>query len=106
MCTAYPLCDHQLKGTQDERDDIAATLIHHGADVNSLSGDGKMLGSGQTALHFAATSKDAVLVRMLLAAGAKANVKSNDGYTPLDVAKFPDYAPNDEVIKLLESASR
>jgi ankyrin repeat protein len=64
--------------------------------------DGNAIGSGQTALHFAAKDKNPGLVRMLLAAGANRSAKSNQGYTPLDVAKFPDYAPNTEVIKTLE----
>ena len=41
-------------------------------------------------------------IAALLAAGADRNVKSNQGYTPLDVAKFPDFAPNQDVIKALE----
>jgi hypothetical protein len=70
--------------------------------VNHAMGDGSAIGDVQTTLHFAAEDKNAGLVRILLAAGAKRDVKSNQGYTPLDVAKFPDYAPNDEVISELE----
>ena len=56
-----------------------------------------------TALHFAAMDKNAALVRMLLAAGADRNAKEMpNGWTPLEVAKFPHYAPNEEVIRALE----
>ena len=43
-----------------------------------------------------------VLFECCLPPAANRNVKSNQGYTPLDVAKFPDYAPNNEVISELE----
>jgi len=59
-------------------------------------------GGGKTVLHFAAEDKNVGLVRTLLAAGANRNAKSNQGYTPLDMAKFPDYAPNQEVITALK----
>ena len=96
MYTATTLRGHNLRGTREERNEIARLLIQHGADVNHAMGD------GQTTLHFAATDKNAGLVRTLLAAGANRNAKSNQGYTPLHVAKFPDYAPNKEVISDLE----
>jgi len=102
MYTAWPLQSHWLNGTPEERNGIAQVLIDHGADVNHAMGDGRAIGSGQTTLHFAAADRNAGLVRILLAAGARRDVKSNQGYTPLDVAKFPDYAPNDEVISELQ----
>jgi ankyrin repeat protein len=102
MYTATTLRGHTLNGTEQERNEIARILIEHGADVNHAMGDGSASGDGQTTLHFAAKDRNAGLVRMLLAAGANRNVKSNQGYTPLDVARFPDYAPNEEVISALE----
>lgn len=105
MYTATPLRGHNLRGSEAERNEIAALLISHGADVNHGLGDGHILGDGQTVLHFAAARKNTDLVRLLLSAGANRNLKSNDGYTPLDIAKFPDYAPNDGVIHLLEDRS-
>jgi ankyrin repeat protein len=103
MYTVRPFRGKGVMGTKAERNDIARILIQHGADVNHAIGDGHVLGDGQTTLHFAAADKNAELVRMLLAAGANPNVRSNQGYTPLDVAKFPDYAPNDDVISALEA---
>ena len=100
--TATTLRGHVLNGTPAERTQIAKLLIEHGADVNKGIGDGRAKGSGETALHFAAIDKNVTLVRLLLSSGANRNAKDTSGLTPLDVAKFPDYAPNDEVIKALE----
>lgn len=103
MYTATTLRGHFLRGTQEERNEIARLLIQHGADVNHAMGDGHVIGSGETTLHFAAADKNADLVRILLAAGANRNAQVwPHGWTPLDIAKFPDYAPNNEVISMLE----
>jgi ankyrin repeat protein len=102
MYTATTLRGHFLRGTQADRNQIARLLIEHGADVNHSLGDGRTAGFGQTTLHFAAADKNADLVRILVSAGADRNARSNQGYTPLDVARFPDYAPNDDVINALE----
>lgn len=98
--TATTLRGHRLRGTQDERNEIARMLIQNGANVNHRTGTAR--GDGQTTLHFAATDRNAGLVRLLLDAGANRNAKDASGWTPLDVARFPDYAPNDEVIRALE----
>lgn len=102
MYTATTLRGHHLRGTQAQRTEIAQLLIRHGADVNHPLGDGRASGDGQTTLHFAAKDKNAGLVRTLLAAGANRGAKESHGWTALDVARFPDYAPNDEVIRALE----
>jgi ankyrin repeat protein len=102
MYTATPLRGHRLNGTQEQRNLIAELLMEHGADVNRAMGDGHASGSAMTTLHFAVSDKNVDLVRMLLAAGANPNAKESHGWTPLDVAKFPDFAPNDEVISELE----
>jgi ankyrin repeat protein len=101
MCTGFPLVGHVLHGTDLERVKVAALLIRHGANVNQRSGSGKLVGDGATALHFAATSKNPYLVRLLLSSGANLSLKTNQGYTALDMARFPDFSPNDEVVKLL-----
>lgn len=107
MYTAATLRGHNLKGTQAQRAEIAQILVRHGADVNHAMGDGQMIGSGQTTLHFAAKDKNAELVRILLDAGADRNAKEiPEGWTPLDVAKFPDYAPNDAVIAELQQRQK
>jgi ankyrin repeat protein len=102
MYTATKLRGHLLRGTQEERNEIARILIQHGADVNHAMGYGNTSGDRQTTLHFAAVAKNAGLVRMLLAAGANRDAKDTHGWRPLDMARFPDYAPNQEVISALE----
>jgi ankyrin repeat protein len=51
-------------------------LLAHGADVNARQG------GGFTALHAAAASSDAELARLLLAAGADATARADDGREP------------------------
>jgi uncharacterized protein len=98
--TATTLRGHRLRGTQDERNQIARMLIQHGANVNHRTGTAR--GNGQTTLHFAAKDGNAGLVRLLLDGGANRNAKDASGYKPLDLAKLPDYGSNEEVIRVLE----
>ena len=96
MYTATPFRGHLVEGPQGERNEVARVLIERGADVNLAADD------GSTALHFAATDRNARLARMLLGAGARRDAKTAQGYTPMDLARFPDYAPNDDVIAALQ----
>src|ERR1700720_4964332 len=57
--------------------DAALKMIAAGADVNAAQGD------GTTPLHWAVYKIDADLVRALLARGAKPDVVSNYGSSPL-----------------------
>ena len=81
--------------TRHVRTDIARLLIEHGADVN------RAMPEGNTALHFAVSDQNPELIRLLLAAGADKSAKTKQGYTPVDIAHFPAYAPNDAVIEAL-----
>jgi ankyrin repeat protein len=67
------------KSTEAARNAIARLLIDHGADVNArtLHQD--------TPLHCAVLSRDAELVRMLMAAGADPSLKNVQGCTPSDL---------------------
>jgi len=47
---------------------------------------------GDTALHGAAWKGHTVAVRMLLEAGAKTNLKNNEGHTAFDLANMPETA--------------
>jgi ankyrin repeat protein len=56
-------------------------LIERGADVNVQAA-----GSGLTPLHYAAAGGLVEIARTLLAKGARSDVRSKDGKTPLDLA--------------------
>jgi ankyrin repeat protein len=72
------------------------TLLAGGADVNAAQGD------GMTALHWAARSGDAEIVRMLLYAGANVKAVTRLGaYTPLMMAAALGHA---EAVAALVSA--
>jgi hypothetical protein len=99
MGTGTPLSGRHLQGGSADRTEIARLLIRAGADVNRRLGDGSAAGHGQTALHFAAGSRNPELVKLLLESGADPTIKESSGLTALDVARA--YAPNDDVIRLL-----
>lgn len=73
------------------------SLIKFGADVNARD---SVL--GRTALHYASiAAEDEKVVKVLLAAGAAVNAKSDSGYTPLDHAAG---ACNEAVASVLAQA--
>ena len=59
---------------------------HHPAHIERVTTE------GYTPLHEAASSGSLDSLKILLDAGAKVNVKSNNGYTPLDMAKREDHS--------------
>ena len=61
--------------------DIAQQLVARGADVNAVSA------KGITALMVAAAHDNAPLIGVLMRAGARAEIKSAEGQTALDIAK-------------------
>ena len=72
---------------QNGRRAAALELVNGGADVNATQGD------GTTPLHWAAYKLDAELVGVLLAHGAKADVKNDYGASPLGEAVKAGNAP-------------
>lgn len=64
-----------------QRNDIARTLIEHGADVN-----GKAV-NDLTALHTAAARGNLEAAKLLLDRGADVDARATDGKTPLDYAQ-------------------
>jgi uncharacterized protein len=60
--------------------EIVELLIANGADGNAK-------GDGQTPLHGAAYWGSKEIVQLLIAKGVDVNAKTNDGETPLDLAK-------------------
>ncbi|QLH43873.1 MAG: ankyrin repeat domain-containing protein [Coxiellaceae bacterium] len=68
------------------------TLLRNGADPNLTIED------GLTPLHFAAAYNAVNIASVLIAAGAKVNVKNDYDETPLDIARLSDYT---ELVNLL-----
>lgn len=64
-----------------QRNDIARTLIEHGADVNGKAAN------DLTALHTAAARGNLEAAKLLLEHGADRNAASTDGKTPIDYAE-------------------
>jgi ankyrin repeat protein len=62
--------------------DIIKTLIVSGASVNACNY------RGQTPLHFAVAYDNIEIVQLLTEFGADYFAKDNDGYMPIDYAKF------------------
>jgi len=65
--------------TDDEMLEGVKVLLEHHVDVNAVNAN------GQTALHFAAAASDDI-VKLLVANGAKLDVKDKQGRTPVDAA--------------------
>jgi quinoprotein dehydrogenase-associated probable ABC transporter substrate-binding protein len=61
--------------------DVAQALIKNGADVNAVSSH------GVTALMIAAAHDNAPMIGVLMRAGAKPEIKSEEGQTALDIAQ-------------------
>lgn len=80
-----------------ERNDIARTLIEHGANVN-----GKAV-NDLTALHTAAARGNLEAAKLLLAHGADINASTTDGKTPLDYARERNHP---EMVEFLQSRAR
>ena len=76
-----------------ERNDIARTLIEHGANVNGKAA------SDLTALHTAAARGNIESAKLLLDHGADINATSTDGKTPLDYAQERNHPEMVEFLK-------
>ena len=79
-----------------QRNDIARTLLEHGADVN-----GKAV-NDLTALHTAAARGNLEAAKLLLDHGADVNATSTDGKTPLDYAQERNHP---EMVEFLKNRS-
>lgn len=78
----------------------AGRLLDRGALLN---GAGKGEQPGWTALHYAASGPDAKTVALLLSRGARVDVRSPNGSTPLMMAA--QYGPEESVRQLLEKGA-
>ena len=78
-----------------QRNDIARTLIEHGADVNAKATN------DLTALHTAAARGNLGAAKLLLDHGADINARSTDGKTPLSYAEERNHP---EMVEFLQNA--
>jgi ankyrin repeat protein len=91
--------DKQTQGTEAEALQALQLCIDQGLDLSQANA------KGETALHGAANRGSDVLVQFLVAHGAKLDVKSKQGFTPLDIAMGKDSfslpVPHDSTVALL-----
>ena len=80
-----------------QRNDIARTLIEHGADVNAKAVN------DLTALHTAAARGNLEAAKLLLDHGADINASSTDGKTPLSYAEEHNHP---EMVEFLQNRAR
>jgi ankyrin repeat protein len=91
---------HDAAGVTHPNADAIRFVIDHGADINGRDE------RGETALHLAALSHGAANVKALLALGADATVKNNEGLTAAEVAaSFGDTAIAALLTKAMKSRS-
>lgn len=81
------LLDQMIKNGADVNARVTGASTYTGRVARVLTGDPQNTTSseGMTALHVAARSRNAGLVRYLLANGARTDIKDASGRTPLDV---------------------
>jgi ankyrin repeat protein len=86
--TEHDIRDETLlhRAAQFDFEDVARTLIAHGADIHARDS------SGNTPLHAAAYCGSVAVARTLLAHGANPNAKNIDGRGPLDYAQEAGFA--------------
>jgi quinoprotein dehydrogenase-associated probable ABC transporter substrate-binding protein len=88
-----PLMLAAVSGSQE----MAGSLIEHGAKVNAANS------GGVTALMIAAAGNRSNVVALLLKSGADVNARSDDGRTALSIAEGNN---SEAVIKILQEAAR
>jgi uncharacterized protein len=94
--------DKQTQGTDSQALDALKLCMDQGLDLSTTNG------KGETALHGAANRGSDLLVKFLVEHGAKLDVKSKAGFTPLDIALGKDSfgalpVPHDSTVALLRS---
>jgi ankyrin repeat protein len=94
-CASSSMKGHPSKMTEKARNEVAAILIAHGADVNAESKYGR-----ETPLLRAVPTMNVELARMLLEHGANPNLTQSQGCTALHLASAAG-ADRSEMVKVL-----
>jgi ankyrin repeat protein len=94
--------DKQTQGTDAQALEAVKLCMDQGLDLSQTNN------KGETALHGAANRGSDLLVKFLVEQGAKLDVKSKAGFTPLDIAMGKDSfgalpVPHDSTVALLRS---
>jgi len=93
--------DKNTRGSEAEALEALKLCVEQGMDINLANA------KGETALHGAASRGADSIVKYLVAQGAKLNVKTKRGFTPLDIAMGKDQfglpVPHDSTVELLRS---
>jgi ankyrin repeat protein len=93
--------DKQTKGSDNDALEAVKLCLGQGMDLNQTNG------KGETALHGAASRGSDLLVKFLVDHGAKLDVKSKQGFTPLDIAMGKDSfglpVPHDSTVALIRT---
>jgi uncharacterized protein len=93
--------DKQTTGSDQDALEALKLCLDQGLDLNQING------KGETALHGAANRGSDLLVKYLVERGAKLDVKSKAGFTPLDIALGKDSfglpVPHDSTVALIRT---
>jgi ankyrin repeat protein len=93
--------DKQTKGSDQDALAAVTLCLDQGLDLNQTNA------KEETVLHGAAYRGSDVLVKFLVEHGAKLDVKSKPGFTPLDIAMGKDSfalpVPHDSTVALIRS---
>jgi ankyrin repeat protein len=94
--------DKQTQGTDAQALEAVKLCMEQGLDLTQTNN------KGETVLHGAASRGSDLLVKFLVEQGAKLDVKSKAGFTPLDIAMGKDSfgalpVPHDSTVALLRS---
>jgi ankyrin repeat protein len=65
---------------------VVELLLEHGANINAVDSE-----SASTPLHYAASFGHLDVVKMLVARGADINLKTNQGFTAMQLATKNDF---------------
>jgi serine/threonine-protein kinase len=79
--------------------ELFALLLENKGDPNRVDA------AGRTCLHVAVRGRREKIVKLLLAAGAKSNIRDRDGRTPLGVARSNFFPASEPVVKMLLAAN-